>query len=197
VTLATAIQPETPSLSLGLKSNEAIRTFSVAVQSNEDTPMTVFGVQTTSGLYVVDYPKVIGPKTQATVTLLYIAKSNSTESVDLLRLMTNHGEKVVQITHDREQAIKFDTTSLQWQQGEAPNAKVVNLTVAPNSSVPKGIKIMGSGNTATLEDLGGGHYQISVVPVSTAKVSEFPAFIQFVPALPGATTTISCSIIAK
>jgi len=159
--------------------------------------MTVFGVQTTSGLYVVDYPKVIGPKAQATVTLLYIAKSNSTESVDLLRLMTNHGEKIVQITHDREQVVQFDTTSLQWQQGEAPAAKVINLIVAPNMSVPKGVHVMGAGNTATLQNLGDGRYQISVVPASTAKPQIFPVFVQFVPALPSVTTTISCSVVAK
>jgi len=194
ITLATAEKPTAPSGSLQLKHNEALRTFEVEVQSDDDKPMKVYGVQTTGGLWVVDFPAVITPKGKASVTLLYYAKPNTNSSSDVLRLLTDRGEKIVLIKHDREQAATFDQTSLQWQQGDPIAAKSVIVTMSSDTSVPKTVRVMGTGNAATIQSLGNNRYQISVTPGSTAKPQQFPVFIDFVPALPGLNNVIACTV---
>lgn len=195
IKLPTATRPAVPSFSLGLKANEAIRAFEVAVENDDEKPVQVYGAQTTAGLYVVDYPKVIPPKGNGTVKLLYLAKQDSTETVDVVRLLTDAGEKSVQVKHDREPVTHFDVTSLQWSLNETPSAKSVTLTVAPGTAVPRSVKMIGRGATANLEAIGGNQYRISVTPSATDKPRQFPVSIQFAPAFPGIPNVISCAVV--
>ena len=197
VALSTPERPETPTVSLALKVGEALRTFTVTVQNGEGNPLKVYGAQATGSLYVVDYPREIAAKGEATVTLLYLARQNSTATADLLRLITSGGEKTVQFNHDREAAVQFDATSLQWRQDEAAVAKAVTVTIPNQVTVPKGVSVMDAGSTAAIEALGGGRYRIFITPGSTAKPRRFPVMIQFAPALPGANTVIVCSVAAR
>lgn len=199
VTLPTSVRPEIPTVSLALKATEAIRTFVLTVRNDEEVSLKVFGAQTTSGLYVVDYPREIAAKGQASATLLYVARQNSTATTDLLRLMTDRGEKVIQLEHGRDPLVQFDVPGLQWQQNERPAPKSVIVTVLDSRGgpAPKGVRALGAGNSATVETIGEGRYRITVTPGSTAVPGQFPVMIQFVPTSPGLPTVLSCVVAAK
>lgn len=194
VALPSSAHPEAAVVSLGLQPNELLRTFSFSVQNTEEQSLKVFGAQTTSGLYVVDYPKEIGANAQGTVTLLYVARANVSAPADLLRLMTNRGEKVVQINHAREPAITYDANALEWSQGEAAAAKSVTFTMLSAVATPKGVRALGTGNSAVLVALGDNRYRVEVTPASTEKPGQFSVIIQFSPLLPDVPAAIFCTI---
>lgn len=193
VTLPTLEKPAT-AVSLGLQSNEVLRTFDLIVLNSSERAMTVYGVQTTSGLYVVAYPSTIAANSKGTVTLIYAAKEGIGGTTDLVRLLTNHGEKAIQIVHDREPTVRFDATAIEWRQGEALAAKSITFTMLSSASVPKGVRALGSGAKASLTSLGNGRYQVSVTPGSTATAETFPVVIDFSPVLPGVATAVYCTI---
>lgn len=195
--LSGTARSDIPSVSLNLKDGEMLRTFGVTVQSDEDQPLKIFGAQTTGGLYVVDFPAEISTKGQGTVTLLYIARQNATGTTDLLRLMTNRGEKVVQVEHGRQAAVVYDATALQWSEGEGNITKSITFTMVSSVAVPKGVRALGTGNSAVLVALGDNRYRVDVTPASTAKAGQFPVMIQFAPLLPDAPAVISCQILPK
>ncbi len=194
--LPTAEKPEVPARSLGLAAGESLRVFDIKVQNDEEQPLKVFGAQTTSGLYLVDFPRAIPARGEAAVTVVYLAKPGSSSTADLVRLLTDRGEKVVQIDHGRTQVVALETTALRWNQGEKAGAKSVIITVTPGSTVPKGARAMGTGNTAVIEALDENRYRIDITPASTAKAQQFPVFIQFAPELPGVSAVITCSVVA-
>jgi hypothetical protein len=196
VSLSTAARPDVPARSLGLRASEAIRDVTVPVQNDEEQELRIFGAQTTSGLYVVDVPKVIPPHERADVSLLYVAQPNTSSQADVVRLMTNRGEKIIRLEHGREQVAQLDTTTLQWKVGDRPATKSVIITLASDLTVPKGARALGTGNTAAIESLGDNRYRVDVTPASTDKPQQFPVMLQFVPALPGLPGAIYCSVVA-
>lgn len=193
VVLPTAGKPAAAT-SLGLGSNEVLRTFDLVVENTDPKPMAVYGVQSTSGLFVVSFPPVIAGGAKGKVTLIYAAKEGAGGATDLVRLLTDHGEKTIQVAHDREPTVRFDATTLLWQQGEKPSAKSITFTMLSTASVPKGVRALGSGAEAALTSLGNGRYQVSVTPGSTATAETFPVMIEFSPVLPGVATAVYCTI---
>ena len=196
ISLPTAEKPEVPARSLGLAVGESLRVFDIKVQNAEEQPLKVFAAQTTSGLYLVDFPRAIPAKGEGAVTVVYLAKPGSSGTADLVRLLTDRGEKTVQIDHGRAQVVSLDASSLQWKQGDKAGTKSVIITVAGDATVPKGVRAMGVGNTAAIEALGNNRYRVDITPASTAKAQQFPVFIQFAPELPGVNAVITCSVTA-
>lgn len=194
VVLATVRAPQTPVVTLGLKPNEAHRVFTVTLRNPEKRDWLVYGIQATGCFYVVDVPKRIPGDGKAEVQLMYIAKPGVTSGVGLVSIMTDAGEKIVELNHGREQTASLDISSLEWRQGAPAEAKSVILSLPPGTAVAKSVRAMGSGNSVTLEPIGNGQYRISVTPSSTRKAQKFPVFIEVTPAVPDFSPVILCTI---
>jgi len=179
---------------LGLKWNENARHFSVAVPNSKKFPLDVIGVQPSGGLFITSIPKVIPAQGTADVNVLLVGETGSVQETSVLRVLTSGGEIVVQVNHTREQVAQFDSTKVKWIQGSKPAAQTVTLTMAPNTAVPTGVRVMGSNATAKLTALGNSQYSITLTPISTANASTFPAVVSFQPSLPGVSGVIGCEI---
>jgi hypothetical protein len=191
--IAPALSTQTaPPLNLAL--NETQRVFTVSVSNTGSAVMSVLGVQTTNGLYVVQLPTTIPAHGSAVFTLLYYSKTGVATTSDLLRVLTDQGEVDVSVDHARAPAIQFSSTSLQWQQGEASSAKSVTFTISGGAAVPDSVTALGSGNSAQVSSLGNGNYQLTVTPGSTAKPLSFPVMINLQPALPDVVPVVTCTI---
>ncbi len=182
--------------SLNLGWNETSRTnISIPVTNSQNAAMTILGVQTTANFFVEDFPQTIPANGKGEILLMYQAQTNVTGPSDILRLMTNFGELSMTIDHGRTQVASLSGTSLNWKVGETPMAKSVTLTIAAGSTVvPQSVTATGVGNTASLTALGGGKYQISVIPGSTATPEEFPVVIVYSPAVPDATAVVVANV---
>jgi len=183
-------------VSLALKWNEAQRSFIITLDNPSDVPLNVMGVQTSNGVYVADFPRSIPAQGKSDFRLLYFnGVGGGTGEVDLLRVLTDRGERVVQIDHDRDPSAQLDKTTLQWSQGATVAAKTVTLVVTPGTSLPLAVRAMGTGNQATLEPIGKNRYRISITPGATDKIMQFPVIITFDQAAPGETAVIACEVV--
>jgi hypothetical protein len=187
----------TTSKALKLKWDESVRFFEVAVPNEMDRPLEIFGAQTTPGLYIVDYPNKIPPRGKAAVGLVYAARPGTGGSADLLRLLTDHGERLVQIDHEREEAVRLGTTSLQWLVGEPGAAKEVTLSIPGVRTVPKGVRVGGVANKAELLAVKEGEFRLVITPGSTSRPGHFPVFVDFERDLPGVAVVIFCSVVSE
>jgi hypothetical protein len=159
--------------------------------------LKVYGVQTTAGLYVADFPASIPGKGQAAFVFIYAASPGKAGGGDLVRILTDRAEKIIEVKQERESAVQFSATKLEWLQDEFPTPKSVTFTVAAKTTTPKAVSVVGLPGTASLESLGGGTYRVTIAPLSTAKPQQFIAALTFSPALPGVQTFISCSVVGK
>lgn len=178
ISLPTPENPGAPSRSLALGRDEALRVFSVTLKNDEEQELKIYGVQTTSGLFVVDFSRTVPAGGQASVSLVYLAKPGVDSTGDSVRLLTDRGEKTIELKHDRPVVARLETKSLQWQVGEKPATKSVFVTVVPRTSVPKGARAMGKGNMANVEPVGENRYRVDVTPASTDSLQEFPVLLQ-------------------
>ena len=182
---------------LTAKWNDTTQTFIVEFRNDSNSLLRIDGIQTSNGLYVVDFPKNVPKKGSADITLIYAPQPGVSSTVDIVKLLTDQGEKVVQVVHSREIVARFDTQQLTWAAGDARVGKSAIITVTANTAVPTGVRALGPGNYAVLEPLGNGSYRVTVTPGSTAKAGHFPVFVDFNPALPGVAPVIACDITAK
>ena len=183
--------------SLPLAWNETLKPFELTVTNDEDRTLKVYGVQTTPGLYVSDFPASIPAKGQATLVLIYAAAPGKGGNGDLVRILTDRAEKIIEVKPQREAAVQFESTRLEWLQDEPAVPKSVTFTVAAKTTTPKSVRIVGLPGNASPESLGGGVNRLTVAPLSTAKPQAFIAAITFEPALPGVTTFLSCAVTGK
>ena len=200
----TAVAAKTPenkllaATSLALKWNEKSRTLKVPFKNTAAAVMVIQGVQTSGGLFVVNFPKSLAAGRTDEIEVLVDTPTGTSAVADYLRLRTNLGDQVIPLNHDREQVFTLDKNNLQWVQDELVLAKSVSFTLAANTAVPKSVKVLsGGGHQAQLESLGGGRYRVAITPASTAKTSQFPVVIEMEPALPGVAPVIHCAVLAK
>lgn len=184
---------------LGLKASESQRLFSVSVGNSGSTPMSVLGVQTSNGLYAVQFPAVIPPRGSGSFSLLYYASAGTAGVADVMRVLTDQGLIEVEIDHARDPSVQFSVSTLQWQQGQALTAKAVTITVAAGvTSVPvNAFALGGSPAQVTLVSTGAGSYRLSITPNSTAKPATFPVVVQFQPDVPDVVPVITCSVVGN
>ncbi|MBC7369300.1 MAG: hypothetical protein H7343_21240 [Undibacterium sp.] len=183
-------------VALKLKWNDAKGGFSVTVQNPSDRPLKINGVQSSGDLFIVSYPPTVPPQGTAEISTLFDAKPGTGSDADVIRLLTDQGEKTIIVTHDREKVATLSQSELVWAVGEAASAKSTVLTLAGAATKLTRARAM-AGATATISDLGGGRVQVSVTPRSTAALASFPVFLEFEPALPGATPVITCTVGTK
>lgn len=185
------------SVSLGLKWNESTRVFDVQVPNSAGQAAKVLGVQTTVGLYLADFPTAIPANGSAAFSLIYSSRPATDGTADLLRVLTDQGEIVVEVDHNRDSAAVLDQSSLEWAMGSAATAKTVTLLMVPGTTTPTGVTALGSWLQATLQPGSDKkHYSITITPTSTVKPQQGAVIVQFDPALPGVVMIISCSVVA-
>ena len=181
---------------MNLDWQEATKTISVALVNDASDPLKVEGIQTSAGLYVVSYPQTVAPGRSAPIELFYQAV-NATGDLDVIRLLTNQGDKEIQVYHPRQQVVQLSANTLTWTVGEEPAVKTIAFTVNGGTVTPKSAKAYGHGNSAAVTSLGGGRYQLSITPASTAAAEQFPVVIDFDPKLPGVVVMVNCTVIPQ
>lgn len=185
-----------PEVSLDLKWNEQQRTFFVTVPNPSPAPVKILGVQSTGDLYVTTVPDAIPANGEIDLKLLLFARRDGASAdADVLRVLTEAGERVIRINYNRDKVVEYSATSLTWKQGEAPTPKTVTLTVVPNRIVPMAARALGEGNQVTLAAKDKRSYTVTVTPGSTATPSQFPVIITFDENAPGVPTVIGCAIV--
>jgi len=172
---------------------QSSKTFSVLLTNDSNKPLQIEGIQTTAGLYVVSFPQLVAANSSADIQLTYAATMGGGD-VDLVRLLTNRGDKQILVTHPRQQVVQLSARTLQWAVGEAPAPKSVTFTVTGNVSVPQGVETPGKLDSASLNKLADGTYQITVNPGSTASPRQFPVVVDFSPKLPGTVVLVTCFV---
>lgn len=184
-------------VSLNLKWDEKTRSFDVGVDNPTDSKLEVLGIQSTPGIYVVDFPKSIPPRKSGTVSIVYASRPGLGGTRDIVRLLTNAGEREIILDHNREEVIRFDPASVEWKLNEKPAEKIVTLTVVDGKSTPKSVDALGAGNKAVLKDNGHGHYSVAITPGNTSEPQQFTVVVRLQPELPGVVPVISCSVTGK
>jgi len=177
---------------LSLAWTDATRSLQIPVSNSGDKALQVLGAQSTSGIFVVDFPKTIPAKGSALISVIYEAKAGSDSEVELVRLKTDAGEKLVRVTIAREPVVTFETKQLKWAVGEARQAKTV-LVVVDKGVTIKSVSA-GKGHFAEVQKVNATSYRIVVTPQSTAKATTFPVAVTLNPSVPGLTPFITCSV---
>lgn len=192
--VTSAPQTTVPASSLDLGWNETSRAFGFSVNNGGSSALTVIGVQSTSNLYVTDFPTTIPANGSAVFSLLFMASAQSTGPSEFLHVLTNQGDRVFQFDHNRAQVIQLSQTTLQWAVGDALTPKTITLTVAGNQVVVSGVTTSGTGNNATIQPGAGGQYTVTVTPGSTAAGNRFIVTLGLNPSLPGVVPIVLCTV---
>lgn len=174
--------------------NQATVNVLVNVVNTSDSVMRIAGVQSSSGVWVVDFPKQISAKSSAALSAIVEAKPNSQSEVELVRLKTADGEKTLMLKLNRTPLISFDSSRLQWAQGESMASKSVLVTVNNPAVSVKSVSTVG-GHSAVVQRRDANSFLITVTPVSTAKAGAFPVLLTLNPAIPGVSPAITCAIV--
>lgn len=185
------------SYSLDLKWNESGKKFVVPVSNSGSQAVDIVGVQVTGGLYVCKLPEKIPAGGVAKVVLLLVAGEGSSNTMDILRVLTTGGEQVIQIDHDREVAVSLGQKVLNWNVGDPVTAKDVTAEIKIPGIKIVSVRAAGKGNEATVADLGNGTYKITVTPGDLGRRNSFPVFLQMEPRLPGVSSVIAGEVVEK
>jgi hypothetical protein len=176
-----------------LRWDQATENLAMTVKNPSARPVVVQGVQSTSGAWVIDYPKTIPAKGSAVVSVLVEARPGAQSAVEIVRLKTADGEKALWLNLQRPPLVTFDSARLQWPRGEAAAAKSVVLTLSNPQVALKSLRSI-AGHTATFQKRSANSYLITVIPKSTASAATFPVLLTLDPAVPGFAPAITCVI---
>jgi hypothetical protein len=150
----------------------------VALANEGEKALRVIGVQTTSNLFVVDFPQQVKPRQSDAISFVYAASVNTDGDTELIRVLTDQGIREIVIKVQREEVATLDVRELTWLVGESGAAKVATLTVKPGTVTPVKVRATGD-NVAVLEKSGEGTWRIAVTPGSTQKAAKFAVFVTF------------------
>lgn len=175
--------------------NQATLNVNVSVKNTTGQALQVFGVQSSSGVWVTDYPRSIPAKGSASLAALVEAKPGLQSDVEIVRLKTGDGEKTLLLKLDRPPLVALDSSRLRWSQGEAAISKSVVLTLGNPAVSLKSVSTV-SGHAVVFRKQGTNTYLITVTPKSTAKAGVFPVLVALDPLVPGVAPAITCTIAA-
>lgn len=164
----------------------------VPFNNASDKVLKIEGVQSSTGLFVVDFPKTIPAEATRDIEVLFEPMVGASGTVDVIRLRTDQGVKTLRVSYSRPTVATLASTGLSWYVGETPAPKFVVLQLAQGVR-PKAAKAM-RGHGVEIQDAGGGSYRIVVTPKSTARAETFPVIVQLDPAVPGVLPVIDCTI---
>lgn len=177
---------------ISLAWTETSRNLQIEVSNADSAALKILGAQSTPAVYIVDFPKTIPARGSAAVSIIYEAKAGAEGEVELIRLKTDRGEKLIRISVAREPVVTFETKQLRWNVGEAVQPKTVLLAVDSAVSV-KSVNAA-KGHTAVFQRINATNYRIVVTPQSTAKPTSFPVTLTLNPSVPGITPVITCLV---
>jgi len=195
--ISAAQQKSVPAVPLNLGVSETSRAFNFTVANSGASALTVIGVQSTSNLYVTEFPLSIPANGSAIFSLLFMASAQSTGPSEFLHVLTSQGDRVFQFDHNRPTAVSLSQVALQWSVGDELTPKTVTLTVANNETVVSGVTASGTNNNASIQPGAGGQYTVTVTPGSTDSVNRFIVTVGLNPSLPGVVPVILCTIGAQ
>lgn len=189
------IFPQVGKVVVSRKWNEKEALISIPFENKALGELRIRGIQTTGSLYLVSFSSVVPVGGRGEILVNYSAVAGVNADKDLIRLLTNQGEKFVELTQDREPVLALSAEKLQWSVGEAAASKQISLVVRDGTVVPKSVRAYGTGNSAELRKNGNGGYSIVVTPASTSKPAQFPVIVEFEPALTGVPNVITCAVV--
>lgn len=169
--------------------NSRTQAHSVPLANDSDKQLEVLGVQSSSGIFLVDFPQKIAAKKSDSIGFVYHAADNTDGDLDLIRVLTDQGIKDILVKIVRESAVKFDTRELQWTAGDALEAKSATITVTTGTVTPQKVRVAG-GHQAVLEAAGANTWKVKITPASTAKSGKFVVSVDFDQPLPGTAPVI-------
>lgn len=187
--------PKNPKVTVPRKWSEARALIHVPIENKARADLKIEGVQATGSLYVVSFPRNIPAGAKDELVVAYAADAGTDANLDLIKLLTNQGAKLIEVVQEREPVAGLEVNKLQWKVGEAPATKNIMLVLVDPAIRAKAVRVFGTGNKAELVTLGPGQYRIDVTPGSTAKRAEFPVFVDFEPALTGVPNVIVVSVV--
>jgi hypothetical protein len=176
--------------------NQTTFNASVTVKNTSAKPLVLLGVQSSSGVWVVDYPKVVPANGSAPLVAIVEAKAGAESSVEIVRLKTADGEKTLWLNLNRPPLVTMDSSRLQWGVNAPTVAKSVVLTLSTPSVAIKTVTSV-AGHTATFQKRDAKSYVVTITPKSTAKAGSFPIVVTLDPAVPGSAPTITGLIVPK
>lgn len=157
------------------------------------TDLKLIGVQSTGGLYVESYPQKIKTGGTENFKLLYLGRPQVEGTVDLVRIHTNQGERLIEVVHAQDDAVTFSTHEVKWKVGDPAISKDVLLKVVPNTVKIVSVKASGGQQAELLSD-GANVFRVRITPATTTKSKNFTVIVETDPALPGKSTVIMGSI---
>jgi hypothetical protein len=163
---------------------------SVPLENPSKTDWQVQGVQSTSGIFVVDFPSKVKAGATEAIDVIYEAEGGTDSEVEVLRVKTDQGIKTVHVRIKREAAVSLDVKELKWSVGGAQTPKVVTAKISAAGLKLKKAKATGGGHKADIETVDASTYRIVVTPGSTAKAGQFAVLLEFDQPLPGKSVVI-------
>lgn len=177
---------------LNLKWNDSRKDVTLAFQNPTAKPLQIYGVQSSPGLFVADFPKTIPPNGKGDIVVLFDLAPGSQGDMEVVRLKTSDGDKTLHVAHAREPVATLDKTELNWSLNAKAAAQTVTLTLTNGVKVAKVRALLDQ--TATVAAAGAGQYRITVTPKSTAKPISFPVIVTLDPEIPGVSPVITCTV---
>lgn len=178
--------------------NETDGLVRLEVENPAATELRIEGVQVTSNLFVVSFPRAIRARGTETLVFRYLARAGTSGDVDLVTLLTNDGLRTIEVHQDREAAFTLDTAQLEWTVGEAKSTKSAVFRATQPGLEPTGVRTFGDAKVrAELRALGAGRFSIDVTPESTDTPQRFAVVVETRPALRGTLPLIQGAIVPR
>jgi hypothetical protein len=185
----------TPRVKFPRKWDEGRAQLRVVVENPEATELKIEGVQTSAGLFVTKFPASIKAGASEEMVLQYVARTGAGGDIDSVRLLTNQGEKVIEVMQNREAAFTVSARTLDWKVNDALAAKTITITTTKANLRPVGLRVLGAAKPKTeIRNGPPGQFFVDITPASTATPAHFAVMIEFEPAVPGAVSVIQCAI---
>jgi hypothetical protein len=161
----------------------------VPLANDTDQPLQILGVQTSGGLFVVDFPDKLPAKKSDTIAFVHQPAENSDGDLEVIRVLTDQGIRQIHVKVAREEVARLDLRELRWTVGDPVTAKSATLTLTAGTVQPVRVRATG-GSKAELERVDATTWRIKVTPAATAKSGQFAVFVDFDQALPGKAIVI-------
>lgn len=190
--------PTNPQAHFSRKWNESEGVIRVDFANPADRELRIDGVQVTTNLFVVSFPKAIKPNDSETFVFRYLARAGVNGDVDLVNLLTNDGIKTIEMRQDREKAFALDVANLEWVAGEPTVTKTATLTLLQPGVRPKSVRTFGEAKVKTeLREIGDGKFTIEVTPASADRAQRFAIVVEMEPELRGSIPLIQGAIVTR
>lgn len=188
--------PSNAKVTVSRRWNEKKAAITIPFRNDSPAELKVTGVQSSGSLYVVTFPTFVQSGGTGEIQIAYSAEAGSESDLDIVRLLTNQGIKVIEVTQDREPVLGLEKSKLEWNVGDKDLKKTVLVVVADNVAELIRVKAYGDGNQAEFKTLDKGRYRIEVTLGSAEKPTQFPVMLEFKPGITGVQTVIYCSVVA-